>query len=526
MVAVMATMGSCKKYLDINTNPVNPQVPKAEYLLAPIIFQMANGTSQDYCQIFKVVQYWGATSTDDNIWERHGYVAASDAAGVIWRMTYINLGLNLEDMIKDGIDNQKYEYVGIGYAIKAWAYQMTTDMHGPIILDRAFDPGLLAFPYQDQPDVYARVREWSKLSLQYLDKKSPADYSAKLRSTSGDNIYSGDMTKWKKFVYGLLALQYSHLVNKPEFNTSYADSVIKYTDLSFANTTEDPTIFFTASNASDGNPFGPSGGLVTATNNGRVLQPIVSLLTGGVRGTASIDTTASTDPRLTRMLSTISATSTVYRGNIPSKGATGTLAPNVLGLITTGTTYTGKYIFADKARYPLMSYAQLQFAKSEALFLKGDKPAAYTAYIGAIRAHMSFVNTYGRNGVTGISNTPDPAITDAEISTYLASKEVAQTPADLTIADIMQQKYIAQWGWAGLEQWCDLRKYHYRADVFRTYYQLSSTELYANNNGKFAYRFRPRYNSEYAWNATELAKWGALNSDYMTKETWFSLSTN
>lgn len=517
MVAVIVTMGSCKKYLDINSNPVNPQEPNAEYMLAPVIFQMANGTAQDYCQLFRIVQYWGGTSSL-NLWERHSYDQASDAGGVIWRMTYVNHGLNLEHVIKDGIDNQKYEFAGIGYAIKAWSYQMATDLHGPIILDSAFDPKLLSFPYQDQPEVYAKVREWTQLSLKYLNMKSPIDYSGLLRSASGDNIYGGDLNKWKKFNYALLALQYSHLVNKPGFKTMYADSVIKYVDLSFANTSEDATIFFTASNSDDGNPFGPSYGIITSTANGRISQPIVSLLTGGVRGTAAIDTTASVDPRLTRMLSPVN---TVYRGNIPTKGSGTTLAPHVLGPLTgTPATYTGKYIFADKARYPLMSFSQLQFAKAEALFLKGDKSAAYTVYLGAIRAHMSFVNTYGRNGT--LNGVIDPAITEAEIAVYLGSSEVAQNSGDLTISDIMQQKYIAQWGWAGLEQWNDLRKYHYDPAVFKTYYQLAPTELFSANGGKFAYRFRPRYNSEYVWNEKELEKWGGLETNYMTKETWFS----
>ena len=519
MFAVIVTMGSCKKYLDINSNPVNPQEPKADYMLAPLIFQMANGTAQDYSQLFRIVQYWGGTSAL-NRWERHSYDVSSDAGGVIWRMTYINHGLNLEDVINDGIKNKKYAFAGIGYAIKAWSYQMATDLHGPIILDSAFDPSLLSFPYQDQPDVYARVREWTDLSLKYLSMESPVDYSALLRSASGDNIYGGDLNKWKKFNYALLALQYSHLVNKPEFKTKYADSVIKYVDLSFANTSEDASVFFTASNSDDGNPFGPSYGVITGTASGRISQTIVSLLTGGVRGTASIDTTASTDPRLTRMLTPTTAFG--YRGNIPTKGSGTTLAPHVLGPLTgTPAVYTGKYIFADKARYPLMTYSQLQFAKAEAQFLKDDKAAAHATYLGAIRAHMSFVNTYGRNGTT--NGTTDPAITEPEIAAYMSSSEVAQNVSELNISDIMQQKYIAQWGWAGLEQWSDLRKYHYSADVFKTFYQLNTTELAAENQGKFAYRFRPRFNSEYAWNEKELSKWGALDTDYMTKETWFSM---
>ena len=520
LMAILLLLGSCKKYLDINSNPVTPQVPMAESLLAPIIFQMTNGTSQDYRVVFKITQNMVGISTNINSlsWEQHGFPPASDVGGVIWRMNYVDLGLNLENMINDGIANQKYEYVGIGYAIKAWAYQMTTDLHGPIILDEAYNPELLSFPYQDQPDVYARVREWGQLAIKYLDMKSPVDYTAKLASESGDNIYRGDKEKWKKFVYGLFALQYSHLVKKPEFKTAYADSVIKYTNLSFANTSEDATVFFAASNSEDSNPYGVQMGYLPGTVNyyARPTTTIVEYLTGGVRGEAIPDSKTSVDPRLGRMLSARLSDS-VYVGAIPTQGDESTGVPLVLGHLTSGTTgtYNGKYIFADAARYPLMTYSQLQFTKAEALFIQDKKAEAYLAYTKGIREHMTFYNQYGRAG-----NAPDPIITETEISAYMKSSEVAQGPEELTLADIMGQKYIAQWGWAGIEQWCDLRKYHYDPNVFRTYHQLTEGELAL---GSYAYRFRPRYNSEYIWNATELDKWGGLNPDYMTKETWFSL---
>jgi len=516
-------MTGCKKYLDINTNPAIPQEAKPELLLAPIIYQMTNGTAQDYRVVWKITQNMAGTSTDaaSIVYEKHGYVGLSDVGGVIWRMTYADLGLNLENMINDGLANKKYEYVGIGYAIKAWAYQMCTDMYGPIILDDAFKPGLLSFTYQDQPDVYSKVREWSQLSIKYLNMESPISYASALSSVSGDGIYKGDKAKWKKFVYGLLALQYGHLVNKPEFRASYADSVAKYADLSFTNESESATVNFTASIADDANPLGPLVGNLTASTTyyGRPTTTILNYLTGGVRGTATPDATSSVDPRLTRMLpsSTATATKGVFQGVQPTHGSNTLTVPIVYGALPTGSTsYSGKYIFSDAARYPIMTYSQLQFIKSEAMFLKGNTGAAYTAYINAIKGHMDFYNKYGQ------SKTPDPQITEAEITAYLASSEVAKSGTDLKISDIMGQKYIAQWGWAGLETWCDLRKYHYDPMVFRTYYQLTGDELYDQNGGKYAYRFRPRYNSEYAWNASELEKWGGLKNDYMTLETWFS----
>lgn len=521
LAAILLLMGSCKKYLDINSNPAVPQDSKAEFLLAPITYQMANGTSQDYRVISKVTQALTGSVTDAGSvnWEKHGYMSGSDVGGVIWRMTYVDLGLNLENMINDGIQNKKYEYAAIGYAIKAWAYQQCTDLHGPIILDEAFTIGMFSFPYHDQDEVYKRVREWGDLSLRYMEMRSTLDQKPKLNSVTGDNIYRGDMLKWKKFVYALYALQYSHLVNKPQFKTQYADSVIKYTDLSFSGAVDDATIFFSASASGDTNPYGWNTGLLSTTFYSRPSTQIVSYLTGRTRGDTLItDTSKYLDPRLRRMLAPPPPAG-VYLGSVPTKGVATGVAP-LLGYGTAGTTslsLPGHYLFTDNARYPLMTYAQLQFAKAEALFLKDKKDEAFEAYKNGIRGHFDFVNLYGRTSINIV-----PAISNLEYTNYMKSTEVAKSGADLKIADIMGQKYIAQWGWAALESWTDIRKYRYSSAVFRNYYQLSGSEIVSNNGGKYAHRFRPRYNSEYIWNEKELVKWGGLDKDYMTKELWFN----
>jgi hypothetical protein len=468
------------------------------------------------------------------LWDQHGYPGSNDAGGVTWRMVYFDLGVNLENLIKDAVDNQKYEYAGIGYAIKAWAFQQTTDQYGPIILDEAFNTGQLTFHYQDQPDVYAKVREWVGLSIKYLNMTSPISYSAQLASVTGDGIYKGDKAKWKKFAYAVLAMQYGHLINKPEFKTKYADSVSKYVGLSFVNESEDPTVFFTATSAADANLSGPlnagsstSGVLGVSNAYCRQTTTILGLLTGGVRGTPTPSPTTSLDPRLSRFLTvgtstggTGNPTGTVYVGAVAGAGFNTTTVPNILGALPAGgTVFNGKYIFTDKARYPIMTYGELQFILAEALYIKGTDPAgAYLAYKNGIQASFDFYNTYGRT-----ANILDPAITTAEMTAYLTSSEVAQTAATLTLSDIMQQKYIALWGWGGLETWCDLRKYHYNPAIYRTYVLPPTLTLAPTNGGKLAYRIRPRYNSEYVWNLSELAKWGGTNANYNTQETYFSL---
>lgn len=518
IAALLTLAGGCKKWLDINTDPANPQEGSAEILLSPVQYQMANNLVLDYRMLMKYIQNWGSVSAG-NVWETHGYEPASDNGGSIWRMTYINLGPNLELLIKDAVQKEKWTYAGIGYAIKAWAFQLTTDYHGPIILDQAFDTTRLFFNYQDQPDVYARVRQWCDSAIACLGRTDKLDYTGILAGPSGDYIYKGNRDLWKKFVYGVLALQYSHLTNKANFASSYADSVVKYVDLSFANTKEDPTLDFTSTNSADASLLGVTAGYInpTSTTNGltgRIAEPIVKLLTGGVRGTAPDTTRTSLDPRLSRMLAP--AADTVYRGVVPTYGDA--RVPHVWGSVSAP--FPGKYLFSDKARYPFMSFSQLQFAKAEALFIQNKTDQAYDAYLKGIGGHMDFVNEYGLATESPLASTP---ITSTQRTAYMTSSEVAQTSADLTIADIMSQKYIAQWGWAGIEQWCDLRKYHYDTAVFKNLHAYTLEELYPANQGKPAHRVRPRYNSEYVWNRDELEKWGGLELDYHTKELWFTL---
>ncbi len=548
LIVLLFTASGCKKWLDVNTDPATPQNIDPEFYLAPIIARMAVSTGTDYVNSqFKYTQNMGAQTAQD-FFERHNWTTSDNGGGVLWRFTYVDAGLNIEDVINKSEAKGNNTLAGVGYAIKAWGYQMLTDSHGPIILDEALKDQL-TFKYQDQPEVYLKVREWCYKALQKLNTPDVLVDAGRLRANdflfgqtiSGTNVVEY-RARWRKFVYAILATQYSHLVNKPQFKAQYADSVVKFVDLSFGgtlfNASEDACINFESIAAANTNPMSVTGNLpnsvastVNSTANvgsGRIGQPVVSYLTGGVRGTPTVAPTASTDPRLTRMINPANivapATAGVYRGVVAAKGST-TVA-HVLGSVTAP--YPGKYIFGqgtiDKSRWPLYTYSQLQFAKAEALFIKGSDPtAAYTAYERGIRGHMDFVNLYGRNG-----STIAPVITAGEITTYMTSSEVAASPADLTLADIMGQKYIAQWGWAGQEQWCDLRKHHYSASVFTQYKQLDAADFAATaaGVGLYAYRLRPRFNSEYVWNKPELAVWGALLPTYSYLETWFSTINN
>jgi hypothetical protein len=170
-----------------------------------------------------------------------------------------------------------------------------------------------------------------------------------------------------------------------------------------------------------------------------------------------------------------------------------------------------------------MTYAQLQFVKAEAAFRSADKVKALAAYTNGISSHIDFVNArVAENG-----DTAEHQITPTEKATFLANPLIVPAAANLTLTQVMLQKYIAQWGWGHDELWMDMRRYHYTDIDPATGQQVylgfvPPTNLYPDNNLKVVQRIRPRYNSEYVWNQVGLAPIHGLDADYQTLPLWIT----
>ena len=534
LVVLLSSTISCKKYLDINSDPDTPQNPDASSVFPAMLAAIPRGTQFDARYISKYIQNWAtsASTRAEAIWDNHGfqgYPTATDVGGDIWRQTYFGLGANLDYIIKEGAKKGQWDYVGAAYALKAFMFQMNTDVYGDMIFYEAFKENTSTFKYDDQPTVYKGVDSLCHLALNYLERKD-LNVSNSLLS-KGDFVYNGNASLWIKFVNGLLAKNHHRYFNKPNYR---ADSVIYYVDRSFVNGNDDFLVPFDATKNDDANFFGTYRDNLTFF---RQTNFIVKLLDGTTLAGSSAFTNR--DPRIKHMLASSNDTANglgTYRGIEPGTGDPNS-GNNRVAVPWADSTYDnpsatrfdpsrGKYLFRDKAVSPVMSYAELQFIKAEAAF-KTDKALAYTAYKNGINAHFDFIN----RSVYPRSNSPlfhQAPISTAERNAYLAGNNVKQTAAALTISDIMLQKYIALWGWGFVETWVDMRRYHYtdndqitNAPVYKNWTVPASVPV--SQNGKLAYRIRPRYNSEYVWNFEELKRIGATDPNYHTVPMWFSL---
>jgi hypothetical protein len=558
-VSLLTVSTSCKKYLDINSDPDTTQEPSNSSVLPQTVAAIPTALQSDGgLYVAKYVQNWlTGASANANVYDQQGYSWSGGTMAATWNMTYYAQGNNLNYIIENGIKKGQNDYVGVALALKAWSFQHTTDYNGDIPFYDAFKPNTFVFHYDSQQDVYRGVDSLCRQALVYLNQA--IDNPALNTLAKGDIAYNGDVSKWRKFVYGVLARNWHHQTNKSTYN---ADSVISFCDKAMTSVDDDFVVPFDATVNNNSNYFG-----TFRDNMGTLRQSnfIVRLLDGTALAGSNVK--ANRDPRLGYMLVASNDTTNGnggYRGVDPGQGdpyyalnaptsyyvngappTSGTALTNYnnarkkVAVAWGDSTYvnvspavfnnnTGKYLFQNKAPFPVMTYAEMQFIKAEAALKANNPTLAYTAYKNGINGHFDFINR-NYSGVRNSSNLYGAAqISAAARSSYLAGANVKQSAAGLTKTDIMLQKYIALWGWGFFETWVDMRRYHYidldpatGKQVYNTF--ALPTPLYSNNNNLTVQRVRPHFTSEYTYNRSELERIGVLQQSYHTKEMWFSL---
>lgn len=535
-------LSSCKKMIeDAYANPNAPVRVPVETLLPGIIggftaFNSNAGTNfglqQDDVLLGRYIQYWGSTTNGENYGEMGGTIG-SDNTGAIWGTVYFGQGNNVNKMIEWGSEEQKWDFVGAGWAIRAWGWLELTNQYGDAILKEAFRQDLAQFHYDTQPEFYDSVRVICFRALSYLNR---TDGNMGQKFAEADAYFNkGDLNKWKKFVYGILAHSYIDLSSKNLFKTNnYADSAIKYANLAQTTNADNAMASFSVKTTANGfnSYFGPTRSNIGTIRQGKYVADLMS-------GANPQVFTGVSDPRAWYVLS--ENANKTFKGVTPWLGVTEYLSGanptadypknfwrNPLQTAITGTNDSARYVYSNEGPWPIMTASEMQFIIAEANYKKGNMAAALTAYTNGISLDFDLLtSTYSKAIPAG------HAITPATKAAYLADPNIVPaSPAALTLSQIMLQKFIALYGWGTHQTWIDMRKYHYIDTDPNTGIQVYAgftppptspiNYLVSTNNGKYVYRCRPRFNSEYLYDIPELTRIGALDLDYITKECWFS----
>lgn len=542
ILASTVIMMSCTKKLDeAYTNPNSPPDEPVENIFPSLIGSIigssaaagsAYGIAGDGIYIGRYIQYWNnyvATATDNGGTQYDkmgGVLGSSDAFGSMWAAFYFGHGQNLNYIVSRASSENQWDFVGGARALRGWGWlELGNEYANAIIIKQAFDVDRSTFDYDSLQLAYDSCRAACFDALAAFNKAQAGSSSFK---TADAYFNQGDIQKWQKFTYGILARSYAYLSNKSDYS---ADSVIKYATLAAKTNADNTTVKFSAIGTSgSSNYYGPFRGNVGSLRQSAYIADLLS-------GRNQQALTGIQDPRAWYFLRE-NKEGTFYGVTI-GEGLDESLPEEKwptnfwgkAGLSTSSpATDSGRYIFRDNAEFPIMTASEMQFLLAEAYYRKGDRANALSSYKNAINLNFDMLSTkYATNIPSGHEiNTTNKAA-------YMNNPIVIPTLAnDLTLSQIMMQKYIALYGWGIQETWADMRRFHYTDKDPVTGKQIYAAfkpgggDLFVNNNGKYVYRARPRYNSEYLYDIPSLKSVGAVDGegsqvvDYHTMESWFS----
>lgn len=517
MMLAAVAFTSCQEWLDVNKNIDTPDYVEATLYLSGIQ-QSMQGLYWDIRATGPITQYMGTSSY--TTFASHRYTTGSDNGGEMWRMVYWNMGMNLENFINQSVEAEHWTLAGIGYAMKAFAWDAMTKYHGDLPLDDAFVEGLLEHDYDYQDYIYEKVKEWADTAIEYLTMEDSYPYGAKL--TLNDWIYGGDKDKWIKFCYAVKIRQLSSLVQKPNFNTELALELVSYADKTFQSPADDATL-----SVEGGGQDAPASGYNNfwCPRRGNLSSSYwqhkypVQVMTGTVPAYDEngnkilVDNHNDVDPRYKYVLAEkqiITDTNVMAEGHYDPRavvklattsdplfentedldvikrhefyggGLTGR-ASDVAGInapyfygreVTTNSSILdgiGRWIYREDAPYIMMTSAEVKFCIAEAYFRMGDKANALTWWKAAIADDMEFTAKYiytgkaadNANSVSG-GDKISKAVFNKAAAEYLAGPFVeGVTVDDLTLSHIMMQKFVALFPWGANETWVDQRKVFY-----------------------------------------------------------------
>lgn len=428
-----ALLASCKKALDINTDPnklspaqatVNNLLPSGEQYLSSAFYGAA-----DY-GIFYTQYLAGNASYAANIDSYNPY-----GFDELWGAAYLSAMPNYHDIITRADASGAYQYAGIARLMMALTLMQSTDIWGDVPYKEAFQGTANVSPHYDtMQDVYnTSLLDLLNKAIDNLNQPIPTLASLKVGTT--DLIYAGDITKWKKAAYAARARYYLHLGSKTpaDWQLAINDVGNAFTDATGAgdlqlkyNTTQQNPWFTGISNVSAASRYARPSNYLVNLMNGDALNGIFPGLF---------------DPRLPKIVDNGGKATYVGR---PVGTQDNEAGANLANSDITSNTYYGQNV----SPLPIITYAETQFIMAEAYFKMSNKPDAYTAYLNGIKGNMT------KLGVSA-----------ADMNTYVNNPLISKGAANLTLSDIMLQKYIALF--LQMETWTDMRRYQYDDTIYK-----------------------------------------------------------
>ncbi len=432
LLLVIGTISSCKKYLDVNTNPNQPTRQTINGLLTRVtqqsalnVYRVSTGVTSYYVQYLASSNAASPTDTYDDI----------DVSGT-WTSLYDNM-TDIHDLDQMAAERGATQYQGVAKILMAMDLSLVHMLWGSAPFTQAFTAETLTPGYDAAQDVYARCISLLDEGIALLGQTGSTVLIPTSASNNPDLIHKGKTAAWIKTAHALKA----RLLLLASETGQYNGPAI-LTELAAAYTSTADDAFITTFDVR--NPWNQ-----VAVNNRNLLldgwlsEQFIDAMNG--------DTYGIFDPRLPKMTDTTKFGD--YRGTPNGKGRTG----SGVNFEETYINLTGYYSSSNSPLY-IISYDELKFIEAEVKFRADDKPGAYTAYLEGIAANMN------KMGVAA-----------ADRDAYINHASVSVGSGNLTLALIMKEKYKALF--LSPETWNDARRFNYQYQDFTLPLNAVTTEF-------------------------------------------------
>lgn len=525
VLLLVLSFTSCKNWLDVNVNPDSPtNVVASVATRLPWIqhhYNYGYGAASTRAALI-TGQITSTTFTGTN-----GLLPAwnptNGASTTPYQHWFVGAAANLGDLIAKAEAEKAYHYIGAAYTIRAMGFMMMVDWYGEMPYNESLS-SILTPTYDNGKTIFEGCLADLDKALTYFAMTQPAEATP---LSKGDNWNAGNTQKWVKLIYGLKARWLNNLSKKSTYNpTAILDAISKG-----PQSTADGTIIQHINDPTDkgigdvlvGDPLRTAYIFNTAawSDWARFTKFYTDLLENTYAGGSGV-----LDPRADKMLPSAQHWENIYntttktwvltpkfirtqgvdviksnirlnKGPMVSNYSTTTKKWSVTstdparkgdsiyvniralcaatGATTSESAYTstdgtilstGTFYSRPESPTDVMTYHEMCFIKAEVLFRQGDKAGALIAYKEGIRAHMLAMNTKLKQYATSINPGKKP-INDPDIEAFIGSAAVAQTAAELTMAKIMTQKYIALS--FTQQNWNDMRRFNFSAGNIGTF---------------------------------------------------------
>ena len=418
LIFVLVTIVSgCDNFLDVNVDPTLKPDATVQELLPTAQFYTSEAS---YQQAFFACQYAQQISSNLGTNGTDTYAESENATG--WSNLYLYVIPQLNAIIRKGQTDDIPGYVGIAKTLLAYNLGLATVNWENVPFSNADqEPKNFQPAYDAQQEIYTTIQRLLDEGIVELAKNSGT------KPGTDDLIYSGDLAKWTRLAYSLKARYLMHLSNKNPKQA--AENALAALQMGMMSNADDFQMPYNTKNLS---PWYSRVALANSTGNLSVTygSTFVDLMNGKVQ--------TITDPRLTKVV-TLKTGQTTYNGVFPGSNLGSTVDFTIRSWHSSVT-----------SPILMMTYSEVKAIEAEARFLandgtlssKGATDAAYTAYLNIARSKMTKLG-----------------VAEADISTYLAATSVNVGANELTLLNILREKYKAMFLIGDI--WTDLRKYDY-----------------------------------------------------------------